>query len=146
VSVVVRTAGAADADAVRGVFRRSSLSNPSDREALLAHPEVLEWTAEPSYRTRVAVAGETVVGFASTVPTGAALELEDLFVDPPRTRQGIARLLVADALAEARRLGLAVEVTANPDAMAFYTAVGFRPIGTATTRFGPAPRLRLSAG
>jgi hypothetical protein len=27
--------------------------------------------------------------------------------------------------------------------MAFYTAVGFVPDGTAPTRFGPAPRLRL---
>jgi predicted N-acetyltransferase YhbS len=143
--VAIRTAGPDDVDAIRGIFRRASLSNPSDRVALLAHPEVLEWSPDPTLRTRVAVDGDTAVGFASTVPTGAALELEDLFVDPPRMRQGVARRLVADVLVHARAAGVeAVEVSANPDAMAFYTAVGFRPIGTAETRFGPAPRLILT--
>ena len=59
-------------------------------------------------------------------------------------RRGVARRLVEDLLDAARADGVEhVWVTANPHAMAFYTAVGFLPDGTAPTRFGPAPRLRL---
>ena len=36
-----------------------------------------------------------------------------------------------------------VDVTANPDALAFYESVGFVAVGEAETRFGPAPRMRL---
>ncbi len=72
------------------------------------------------------------------------MELEDLFVEPRRMRQGVARRLVEDVLSLARILGVgAVWVTANAHAMAFYTSVGFVPDGAAHTRFGPAPRMRL---
>jgi len=40
----------------------------------------------------------------------------------------------------------AIEVTANPHAMAFYRSVGFVDDGVAETQFGPAPRMRLSVG
>jgi len=88
--------------------------------------------------------GGGIVGFVTTVHVDGALELEDLFVEPRRMRQGVARRLVEDVLVLAARSGVrSVRVTANPHAMAFYTAVGFVPDGTAQTRFGPAPRLRL---
>ncbi len=144
--VVVRAAAAGDLEALRGVFRRASLSNAGDREVLLAHPEVLVWSGEAiaGGRVRVAVEDGTVLGFATTVPVDGGLELEDLFVEPDRMRRGVARRLVGDLLDAARAEGVEhVWVTANPHAMAFYTAVGFVPDGTASTRFGPAPRLRL---
>ena len=145
--VVVRDAVAADVDAIRAVFRRASLSNADDRAALLADPETLVWDAAvmTAGRTRVAVEdGGAIVGFATAVPVDGALELEDLFVEPTRMRQGVARRLVEDMLAHAVTSGVStVHVSANPHAMAFYTAVGFRPDGTAQTRFGPVPRLRL---
>jgi hypothetical protein len=34
-------------------------------------------------------------------------------------------------------------VVANPQAVAFYEAVGFTSVGEAQTRFGPAPRMSL---
>ena len=37
-----------------------------------------------------------------------------------------------------------LDVVANPRAVAFYEAVGFRPAGEAQTRFGPASRMSLS--
>ena len=37
-------------------------------------------------------------------------------------------------------------MTANPHAMPFYRSVGFVDDGVAETRFGPAPRMRLSVG
>ena len=146
-AVAIRDAVPADLDAVRDVFRRASLSNAGDRPALLAHPETLVWSADAiaAGRTRVAVDDDgAVVGFATAVPADGALELEDLFVEPSRMRQGVARRLIADLLSRAAGPGVSrVYVTANPHAMAFYTAVGFLPDGTAETRFGPAPRLRL---
>ena len=42
-----------------------------------------------------------------------------------------------------RRGATHIEVVADPQAVAFYVAVGFRPSGTAQTRFGPAPRMAL---
>ena len=141
-TVVVRTAVAADLDAVREVFRAASLSNVEDRAVLVAHPEVLVWpgTAVAEGWTRVAVDDDgAVVGFATAVPVGEEWELEDLFVRPERMRQGAARRLVQDMLVLAARAGVpTVRVSANPHAMAFYTAVGFLPNGTAETASAPS--------
>ena len=146
-ALTVRTAVAADVDAIRQVFRQASLSNAGDRAALLAHPETLVWSGDAIVegRTRVAVEdGGDIVGFATAVPVDEGLELEDLFVEPSRMRQGVARRLIEDVLILAARSGAGtVRVTANPHAMGFYTAVGFVPEGTAQTRFGPGPRLRI---
>jgi GNAT superfamily N-acetyltransferase len=146
-SVTIRGAVSADLGAVREVFCRASLSNAGDRPALLANPEVLVWSGDSLVegRTRVAVDEDgAVVGFATTLLIDGAVELEDLFVEPRRMRQGVARRLVDDVLSLARVLGVgSVLVTANPHALAFYEKVGFVPDGTAQTRFGPAPRMRL---
>jgi GNAT superfamily N-acetyltransferase len=145
-ALAVRVAEAGDLDALRGVFRRASLANAGDRAVLLAHPEVLVWSGDAiaGGRVRVAVEDGTIVGFATTVPVDGGLELDDLFVEPDRMRRGVGRRLVEDVLDAAGADGVEhVWVTANPHAMAFYTAVGFVPDGTAPTRFGPAPRLRL---
>jgi GNAT superfamily N-acetyltransferase len=146
-AVMVRDAVAADLEALREVFRRASLSNAGDRAVLLAHPEVLVWSGDAvaEGRTRVVVDEDgRIVGFASTVLGDGELELEDLFVEPRRMRQGIARRLVEDVLNQARTVGAgSVRVIANTHATAFYGAVGFVPDGTVQTRFGPALRMRL---
>jgi GNAT superfamily N-acetyltransferase len=146
-TVQLRTAVADDLDALRAVYRRSSLSNDSDRAALLANPDALDFAGDAidDERTLVAVDDGRLVGFATLGPVGAgAVELEDLFVDPDSMRRGIGRALVAEAAARARASGaLRVDVTANPDARAFYASVGFVEIGRAETRFGPAPRMSL---
>jgi len=141
----LRTATAADLAAIRDVYRRASLSNDGDRETLLAHPDALEFTGDgiADGRTRVAVDAGRVVGFATLAPPhDDAVELDDLFVDPEWMRRGIGRRLVADLVLAARDAGAArIDVTANPDALAFYAAVGFVAVGEATTRFGPAPTM-----
>jgi GNAT superfamily N-acetyltransferase len=145
----IRTAVAGDLPALRRVYRRASLSNEGDREALLANPDALELpdTGVAEGRTRVAVASDgTIVGFATGLRLdGAVLDLEDLFVDPDWRRRGIARRLVADLVASSRREGISrIEVTANPHADAFYRSVGFVYFRDDETRFGPAPRLQLA--
>jgi GNAT superfamily N-acetyltransferase len=148
-AVAIRVARAADLDAIRSVYRRASLSNAGDREALLANPDALEFDPTPVEEglTRVALLGTRVVGFATARPTGDALELDDLFVDPDVRRRGIATALVREVERQARAAGVTrVDVTANEHALAFYGSVGFTAVGTVATRFGPAPRLALRLG
>jgi GNAT superfamily N-acetyltransferase len=142
----IRDAVLGDMGALQGVFRRASLSNGGDREVLLTHPEVLELQdqAVREGRTRAAVVEGGIVGFASWLDAGEAVEVEDLFVDPDWMRHGIGRTLMMDLIAIARGHGTGlVEVTANHHALAFYEQVGFAVIGAEQTRFGPAPRMRL---
>jgi GNAT superfamily N-acetyltransferase len=142
----IRDADAQDLAAINDVFRRSSLSNERDRELLLAHPEVLELTQASLSAgwTRVAVHEGRVVGFATTMMRGHALELDALFVDPDQMRKGIATALLMDAVSIARAHGVdRIEVTGNEHAMGFYVASGFEAIGMVDTPLGvQAPRLR----
>ena len=142
---MIRRADLADLDAIRAIFRAASLSNEGDRAALLAHPEVLEFPEDAVVDGRIRVAVDddgTVVGFAGITPYADAWELDDLFVAPVHMRRGFATALVRQLLAEADVT--AIEVTANPHAMAFYRSVGFVENGVEQTRFGPAPRMRLN--
>jgi GNAT superfamily N-acetyltransferase len=143
---VIRLGTAADLTAAASVFRRASLSNPGDRDNLLAHPEylILQPDGLAEGRTHVADEDGTVVGFATWARDGDVFELEDLFVDPDWMRRGIATALVRRIADVVRALGAScLEVTANPDAEGFYGAAGFIDYGTAETVFGPAPRKRL---
>jgi len=143
---VIRNARVEDLASLNDVYRRSALSNDGDRALLLAHPEVLQLTADSltTGRTRVATIEESVVGFATISLHDHWLELDDLFVDPDWGRRGIARDLVSDASAIARECGVDhIEVTANVHAAGFYERTGFSKIGVVSTPLGvPAARLR----
>ena len=78
-------------------------------------------------RTRVAINEEgTTTGFAAHLISDGVAELEDLFVDPPRIRQGIATALVLDISSRLNRLGFGrLEVTAKSHAMLFHERLGF---------------------
>lgn len=143
---VIRLGTPADYPVVAVVFRCASLFNTDDRNNLLANPHhlVLDQDGLDQGRTHVADEDGSVVGFASWIESEGAIELEDLFVDPMWMRRGIATALVlriVDAVRSDRVSCL--EVTANPQALGFYRAVGFRDIGTANTEFGAAPRMAL---
>jgi GNAT superfamily N-acetyltransferase len=144
---VIRLGTLADLPAAASVFRRASLSNPGDRDYLLAHPEYLILGPEGLAEGRTFVDEEdgTVVGFATWARAGDVTELEDLFVDTDWRRRGIAAALVGRIVDVLRAEGVRfIEVTANPDAEGFYSAAGFIDCGTAETDSGPAPRKRLS--
>jgi GNAT superfamily N-acetyltransferase len=143
---MIRLGTPADLPAAASVYRRASLSNPGDRDNLLAHPEYLilgpEGLAEG--RTYVAEEGGSMAGFATWAEDGGTVELEDLFVDPGYMRRGIATALVGRVAEVLRARGVRrLEVTANPDALGFYRAAGFTDCGVAETDFGAAPRMVL---
>ena len=144
--LVIRLADANDLEAISDVYRRSSLSNEGDRDVLLANPDVLvfEGASICEGRTRVAVDGGRVLGFATTTPVGEIAELDDLFVDPDWMRRGVGRALVLDAVLVARAGGSTrIEVTANEHALRFYNAVGFVADGVVATKFAPGLRMHL---
>jgi len=144
--VSTRLASEGDLEVLRDIYRRASLSNDGDRANLLASPAALQWDVDgvAAGRTRVATDRQgRILGFATVVSIEGGMELEDLFVDPDATRQGVASRLVLDVTVQAARDGMAwIEVTANPHAAQFYASVGFVRIGDEQTLFGPAPRLR----
>ena len=144
---MIRVGTPADRPVLADVYRRASLSNPGDRDRLLAHPEhlVLDPEGLTEGRTHVAEENGSVVGFATWAENdGGRMELEDLFVDPTWMRRGIATALVNRICDELRSRGTdTLEVTASPDALGFYRSVGFIDAGVAETSFGSAPHLLL---
>lgn len=147
--LVLRDAQAADRAALSALQRRSSLHFPRYRSQLAAHPELFDL---PQHQidaglVRVAVDGDTAVGFAVLLPAeDGSCELDGLFVEPARMGGGIGRLLVEDSMRIARERGARrIAVVANPDATAFYEGLGFEDAGEAETQFGPARRLALRA-
>lgn len=123
------------------------MDSDSDREALLARPELVEVPIEHlGAETCVVVEVEGApAGFATVLPrTDGQAELDGLFVLPQRQRLGLGRALVAEAAQRARAMGATVlHVVANEDANAFYRAVGFVQTGTAPTALKPAPKMEL---
>ena len=84
----------------------------------------------------------TIRDAVRVIPGGGEIdELDGLFVEPRHLKRGIGRALIDDAVARAAaRGGRRLEVTAGP-AQGFYERTGFRVIGSAQTRFGPAVRM-----
>ena len=143
----IRVAVAADADVLKDLHRQSSLVYEDTRAILIAHPEIfgVSDAAIRAGHVRVLVSDGRIVAFSTVIPrpdgTG---EMEDLFVEPKSMRQGLGRELIDDAIAIARTRGLQrIEVTANPNAMAFYAKVGFVLDGEVPTEFGSGSRMHL---
>ncbi|MFY9720419.1 MAG: GNAT family N-acetyltransferase [Candidatus Cybelea sp.] len=115
---------------------------------ILQHPESIQLPSTQLVERRVRVAGRTgaLIGFSVLLaPNDRICELDGLFVDPAHWRHGIGTALMRDAVEIARAEdAVAIEVTANPLAREFYEKFGFTQIGEASTRFGPALRMRYS--
>lgn len=142
----IRDATAAEAAPLEDLQRRSSDVWEAYREQLAAHPDAIELPQRyiDNGWVRVAVDDEdTPIGFSVVIPgSDSSHELDGLFVEPAHMRGGVGRALVEDAAMRASGQGAAcLEVIAGP-AQGFYERVGFRLIGAADTRFGPAVRMR----
>jgi len=100
--------------------------------------------ATPSHRSRMVVEGRNLRGFAINGRAGARGYVQRLAVDPASRRQGIGRVLVADALGWMRRHDVdTVLVNTSSDnaaAVALYESFGFR------RREGELKVLELSLG
>ena len=138
--ITIRQAIATEQKALEALQWRASLSNPADREALLANPEVIELPLP-----QIEMGGVFVAELAGIVQGYAAicrrddgeLELDALFVEPQAWRQGIGLALVEHACSLARSMGAeSIHVVGNPHAEAFYCACGFDMLGTREMRFG----------
>src|SRR3954468_2942515 len=143
----IRFAHLAERRELEDLQRRSSMHDPMYRAQLAAHADAIELPEGQitAGLVRVAERDGVVVGFAVLLELASdACELDGLFVDSDRMRGGVGRRLVDDAKRIARERGAArIDVLANPQAVAFYEAVGFVATGHAQTRVGPAPRMSL---
>ena len=103
--ISIRLARREEQPALESLQRRASLSNPGDRDALLAHPEAIALPVEQIVAGSVFVAERdgTVAGFAAVVPRpDGGADLDALFVEPHLWKQGIGRRLVEHAADVAR--------------------------------------------
>src|SRR5262249_5841076 len=95
-------------------------------------------------RTRVATAGGRIAGFATSVPAGGVIELDDLFVDPAWMRRGGGRGAVVGAGGVGGgRGGRRRRGTADQERPVFYGKAGFVADHEVRTRFGPGTRMHL---
>lgn len=87
-------------------------------------PDAAVWQRRMTARpTRVAMIGDTIVGFAEFDPPD---HLDMLYVDADHQGQGVATALLDAVIAQARDLGARRLVTeASPIARPFFTARGF---------------------
>jgi GNAT superfamily N-acetyltransferase len=138
--VTVRPALVSEQKALEALQWRASLNNAGDRDALRAYPDAIELPLQQIEDGGVFVAevAGSVVGFAAILrrEDGDA-ELDGLFVEPKTWRQGIGRVLVDRCLDAAKSAGAtSIHVVGNPHAKSFYSACGFKAVGTQEMRFG----------
>src|SRR5438045_3740347 len=145
---LIRDARADEALALEALQRRASDVWEEYRAQLAAHPDAIAppHQAIADGRVRVAVdASDHPLGFSGVLPVeDGRCELDDLFVEPDWMRLGVGRKLVDDVAMRAAAAGAShVDVIANPNALGFYSRLGFEITGEASTRFGNAPRMTL---
>ncbi|HEX3704465.1 MAG TPA: GNAT family N-acetyltransferase [Vicinamibacterales bacterium] len=145
-NIVIRPALLFEKSVLEALQWRASLSNPGDREALLANPDAIDLPAEQIAGGHVFVAevGSWIRGFAAIVPReDGDADLDALFVEPSLWRSGVGRALIDHCGATARARGsIALHVVGNPHAEGFYAACGFERLGTTATRFGVGLQMR----
>lgn len=143
----LRPARVDEVAALEDLMREASLVWDDHREDLLAHPDAIEVPLADlrDGRVRAHEVDGVVTGFATVLPLpDGSAELDALFVRPDHMHHGIGARLVEDAARRARDNGAALlVVTANPRAETFYVRCGFRTVGEAPTRFGPAIRMYM---
>jgi GNAT superfamily N-acetyltransferase len=97
-------------------------------------------------RTIVAERGGRVVGFYTLAGEPPVACLDHLFVEPDEIGSGVGRALWGHAVHAAQSLGFTrLEIEADPDAEAFYLAMGARRRGTVPSGSIPGRALPLLA-
>ena len=146
---LIRDARPDEALALEALQRRASDVWEEYRAQLAAHPDAITPPHQAIADGRVRVAFDAAgrrLGFSTVLPVHERrCELDDLFVEPEWMRQGVGRVLVDDLATRAHIAGAShVDVIANPNALGFYTRLGFHVTDETSTRFGAAPRMTLA--
>ena len=132
------------------VQRRASFIWETYREALTAHPEVIDVPVEQvrSGSVRVVTDEHDIpIGFSAVIARGDAVELDGLFVAPEWMRHGLGGALVADVVTRARSGGSAANTSRRePGRGPVLRASRVPPKRGDRDRFGPAPRFTLELG
>ena len=134
-AVAIRPARPDDAPVLTALSLRSKQSNGYDgafmaacRDELTIHPDDI---AEDEYWVAEA---DIVCGCAclSADADGRSGQVHAFFIDPDWQRRGVGRRLWAQLHDRARARGLAeLRLDADPNAVPFYEALGFRVVGDA---------------
>ena len=139
---MIRRAHLDERAALEALQLRASLALEDYREALLAYPDAVALPACQIEAGNVLVAteGGLRTGFAAVeLHDDGTAELDGLFVEPSRWREGIGSRLADAAANLAAAAGREMlTVVANPAARDFYERCGFSKTGAVGTRFGPA--------
>ena len=141
----IRRARPDETDRLTELSLRSKASNGYDEAFMAACREELTVTAADLLVGEYWVAdarelrGCACLAPDSGAPTG---EIHAFFVDPESKRQGIGRLLWAKLRERAGELGLSeLRLDADPAAVPFYEALGFRTVGEAPSASIPGRSL-----
>ncbi len=124
----VRPADSGDIAALTDLIFRSKASNGYDDDFMEACREELRITPDKLREAEYWVAeDDSLAGCVALTVTGQEAEVENFFVAPERQRQGVGRLLwdrVMDRVAALQIMRLTLD--ADPNAVPFYEAMGFR--------------------
>jgi len=149
----LRRANDGDAKALTALALRSKASNGYDEAFMQACEAELTYTAATIARGDTWVAENPerrLLGFFDLRPEGRSGEVFAMFVEPDEKRAGVGRALWSQLEACARRRGLAcIGLDADPNAVAFYSAMGMTivgrsPSGSIPDRF--LPRMEKALG
>ena len=146
----IRPATGEDADPLSDLAFRSKAHWGYDdafmeacREELTIRPEMLD-----SDILEVLEVDGALAGFYRLRLENGVVEVYDFFIDPKFLRQGHGKRLWAKLLEDARSYGVAtLGVDADPQAEAFYAAMGMQRVGEAPSGSIPGrflPRLTLA--
>jgi len=147
IKVLLRPAAEADRETLGALKLRASLGWGGMIEELLELPEARELSSALIPYSFVAEVRGIAAGFATVTVDGTVAELEEIFVEPPLWRHGIGRRLIEEAASRAASAGAEIlHVIANPRALNFYEASGFRTIGQVMTLLEPALSMQRHIG
>lgn len=141
----IRRATPTDAIALTDLIFRSKASNGYDAAFMESCREELRVTVGKLNAAEYWVADRnSLAGCVALVINGAVAEVENFFVDPNYQRQGIGRKLWDIAKARAAEAGCdRMVLDADPEAVPFYEAMGFKTIGESPSGSIPGRMLPL---